>query len=1026
MFRTGFCIFLCAAFSAVALYCNAGEPAAEPSPEIEKLIQQCLQSDKNSLPKALEKLAAQGAEAERALNWHLKKDAASRVRYAELIARAGFGKVGYRVVLELQPDGSGVVTMSSNRALLADCSVKYARITGQPEPNIDDDVLKYNPYSKVELIKHMGDGMKFQEGRVESKGRSIQAVGMVAFKSFDSFAAFGQSFDPDGYNMLSGASLTDTSDAMRTFQYKAVAEGDSLQLDKNLLLFHDVSWEFVLDFKGRVTRQNANKLDGSKLIWHFNCYQMLTGQALVQASFDATGLASRGGAKDTVTLPDVIQANQPIAIVKQDTVRARVYKKQPNVTPTTKDLRERGELVELDGRNSLPQGAPLEYRWTQVFGPDLNINPADLAKPWVCLIVKEPGEYRFELTVSMNNAYSKPAEVRVVVTDDKAATQVAAAPPEPVLPPKKIDPPVTPPEIKKDPPKNPETQVAKAPEVKPEPKTDTPKVATPEVKKTEPDKVTSGQHAAPPPETKKTTPVPPVPENKTVEPAVAQDPEKAKERYEEAKKLLKAFKYAEAKPILLHAAALSPDNNEIKYDVAATQFELGEYSDALPMFVDVANATRSARAMMYVGHCQARMKNLREAAGSYKRGAQVGHEQVEWESRWQMGNAELIQKNYKDALQDLKEADEMARKATVKDYRLLRDLAIAAHGCNKDGEALEYIKGLQALGYTPDPQLVADVLHAGNVLHAGSGTKTAKSEPPPVSPAKTDEPKLAVKPEPVKTPNDTPGTIADVNKGTEVASVKPLTQPDIKKPEIPAKVEPVKPATVETRKPDPAPENKQPAPTVKPEPVKPQPAKNDPPKTVEVAKPVVEPVPPKKTEPKKAAPKPQIPKKPLPPIPNDFNEAIASGKRALEEGNQLFAKSDDESKQKAAQSFDEAEAMFRGAWDQKPGDESVMTHFRELSKSVGAIAIPRSTYVKSKINGLTVLDASLSIVPKDRPMYCVWEQVAGEDLGQRPEKLAQKTVGIKIPRPGVYKFVLAVSDGIRGGNPVTVTVEVEE
>jgi hypothetical protein len=118
--------------------------------------------------------------------------------------------------------------------------------------------------------------------------------------------------------------------------------------------------------------------------------------------------------------------------------------------------------------------------------------------------------------------------------------------------------------------------------------------------------------------------------------------------------------------------------------------------------------------------------------------------------------------------------------------------------------------------------------------------------------------------------------------------------------------------------------------------------------------------------------------------------------------------------------------MYRGAWNQKPADEAVVAAFKDLSKHVGAIALVRSTTVRSKVKGLVVLDAEPSIVSKDRQMYCVWEQVAGEDLGLRPENLAQKKVGVRITRPGTYKFDLAVSDGVRGGNPVSVTVEVVE
>jgi hypothetical protein len=121
--------------------------------------------------------------------------------------------------------------------------------------------------------------------------------------------------------------------------------------------------------------------------------------------------------------------------------------------------------------------------------------------------------------------------------------------------------------------------------------------------------------------------------------------------------------------------------------------------------------------------------------------------------------------------------------------------------------------------------------------------------------------------------------------------------------------------------------------------------------------------------------------------------------------------------------------MLRGAWSQKPGDPDVTAQFEELAKrpQVGVIALVRSTTLRSKPKGLVVLNAESSIVfPKEKPAYYAWEQVDGKDLAIRREDLAQKKVGLKIKDPGIYKFELVVSDGTRGGNPVTVTVEVQE
>ena len=161
-------------------------------------------------------------------------------------------------------------------------------------------------------------------------------------------------------------------------------------------------------------------------------------------------------------------------------------------------------------------------------------------------------------------------------------------------------------------------------------------------------------------------------------------------------------------------------------------------------------------------------------------------------------------------------------------------------------------------------------------------------------------------------------------------------------------------------------------------------------------------------------------------MPEDFDQALAAGRLACAETARLSALEKEEAKAEAKCACDLAEAMLQGAWAKKPGDPDVLAAFTELSKYAKVIAIVSAPVIKAPARGLAVLNAELSIVPKGKPLYCVWEQVGGEKLPLRPEDLSQKKVGLRIPRPGIYKFELAVSDGSKGGNPVTVTVEVGE
>jgi len=980
--RSGLVFVSLAAFS-LHVQLIGGEPAYAPEPELEQLIEQTSARDRDAAQAAMDRLASQEGKAKRALNWHLfrEKSPAGAVRWAELLARCTQGSIGYRVLLELQPEGAGTVTLSSDRALLAECGKRFARINGQQEPQFSDDDLKHNPYSKAELLKHLNDSVKFLEARVEPRGEAIEAIGILNFKNFDAFASFGDSFDADAYNMLAGTTLTDSASSVRTLQYRAVAEEERKQYERNLLLFHNINWEYVLDFKGRIVRHNATRKEGTRLIWIFNCYQMLTGQAVVQLSYDATGLPPRSSGKDTaLPLPQVAQGNQPTAVVTRDVIRAKVCETAPPAGPRKKEiLRELNQLIELDGSGSLPPGG-LTFQWAQTHGPDLGLSGQQMARPDVSLIIKEAGEYRFELVVSSKGVSSKPAEVKVFVDNNRNPAPVAVTPA--AAAPVKVEPVVVAPEK------------PKPSEVKPpEPKAPEPKSAVPVIPQKPPTTV------ATPVATPTPVPAPKVPPATAEAPklAVAADPAKAKELHEKGISLLKQFKFADAKPVLSDALALHPADKQISFDLGVALLELGEYQQAIVKFEDMAN-TRNAKALMNIGHAYARLKNLGEAGRWYRRGAQIGKGAVEWESRWQSGHTSLIEKDYKDAVMLLTEAEKSAMQANIKDPRLLYDLAQAYHGLGKKEEAQSALAALEAMGYTPDPALAAAIrTGAAPVKPVAAAPAPEKPVAPPTETKRPQPAPETVKPTVVKEDKSATSEVVDLNKLPAPTPAKPVAQEtriaEVKKPETSKAADP--------------------APAVKPEPPVTTQTPVTPPKAE--LKPV-----------KKAEPKVVVPRKPLPPIPADYDQAMAAGKNAYDEAQKFLAQSTEESRQRAGHGFDEAEAMYRGALKARTADEAAFSAMKEISKHVGAIALVRSTHVKAKVRGLVVLDAEPSIVAPGRPMYCVWEQVEGEDLGLRPENMAQKKVGIRIPQPGMYAFELAVSDGSRGGTPVKVTVEVSE
>ena len=506
--------------------------------------------------------------------------------------------------------------------------------------------------------------------------------------------------------------------------------------------------------------------------------------------------------------------------------------------------------------------------------------------------------------------------------------------------------------------------------------------------------------------------------------------------------LIKAGNYKGAIEVLTKATQAAPKDADLRMQLAVAMFEAAEWDRvgvlaALDKFVEAINANEeNAEAFMYAGHCNTRVDRLREAAEFYRRGYQLGKDKVSWEPKWQLGAKYLKNQEFAEALKVLSLAEEAANAAGVKNARLLRDMAVALHGVGKDDEAAKHLNALSELGYTPDAKLVAELQKGGTAPAAKPPEGTAaKQTTESTAPAKPTE--NVVKVEPTKAAEKVPAvpekTLA--NAANQLVGTIGLTNPPA--PERTQAVTPPAPIT------SPAPAIVAPPPPVAvTPPVTPPPTPPAAKKVTDLEKIKADsvnpsPRPPKPTavEPvKETAPvvEPPRARKPLPPVPAKFEDAMAAGIQALQRGAKLIeaappGEKKDAARKLAQDDLNEAEAMLRGAWDMKPEDPEVLAQFEELAKQVGVIALARVTHLTSKPKGLVRLDAQPSLVfPKEKTLYYAWDQVEGKDLGLRSEDLNSKLIGLKIKDPGIYKFELTVSDGARGANPVTVTVEVRE
>ncbi len=366
--------------------------------DAERIISDALSEDKATAYLATKRLTELGAAASKALDDRLFSEQTTRARtpIAALIARAGEGRVGYRVNLELTPEGFGKMVLESDRTLLAACAMKFDRIMQRSITKFDDDELRRNPYSDVELAKFLKGGMKYLDGGTQQRDGRWIARGEISFTNFDELTAFCDAFDKLGYHMLHGMTFVER-DGRRSLHFKKEEEKDDKRAANYLLLFHDVKWEFVLDFKGEIEQSNGHSKVGAAHKWRFNCAQMLAGETEIDAGF-----------KPATAEPKAVVARNRIEVLANE--RDADGKRISN---------EPDYAAILDGSASTPAHPSLVYKWVQTSGKSLDLPIERLAKPIIKMTFFEPGEYRFELTVEKDGKVSAPAEVVVLASTSK-------------------------------------------------------------------------------------------------------------------------------------------------------------------------------------------------------------------------------------------------------------------------------------------------------------------------------------------------------------------------------------------------------------------------------------------------------------------------------------------------------------------------------------------------------------------------------------------------------------------------------
>ena len=126
------------------------------------------------------------------------------------------------------------------------------------------------------------------------------------------------------------------------------------------------------------------------------------------------------------------------------------------------------------------------------------------------------------------------------------------------------------------------------------------------------------------------------------------------------------------------------------------------------------------------------------------------------------------------------------------------------------------------------------------------------------------------------------------------------------------------------------------------------------------------------------------------------------------------------------------------AYDGKDFSEPVQVTVNVVGAGLLPVAVPTVTpnpapvanrnavpNPNNPMKGVIILDGTKS-KPVDKNLTYTWRQVSGDNLKLQAAALAKDRVGIRVYKPGDYKFELIVSDGENNSLPVTVDLKVVE